>query len=195
MHHVDPATPWEEVWQAMERLVRDGKVLYVGSSNFGGWHLAAAQAHARQRGALGLAAEQSPYSLANRWVELEVLPACRALGLGFLPYMPLSEGVLAGPSRGGVRRARAAGRSRPPASRLRAYHRFCRRLGRSPAEVALAWLLARPGVTAPIVGARTPRQVNAALRALEVELGPEECAALDEIWPGPGGAAPEAYAW
>jgi aryl-alcohol dehydrogenase-like predicted oxidoreductase len=195
MHHVDRSTPWEEVWQAMELLVRQGKVLYAGSSNFAGWHLATAQAHAARRGLLGLASEQSPYSLANRWVELEVLPACRELGIGFLPYTPLAEGVLAGGARAGVRRARPDAKSRPPTARLRAYLRLCAELGVEPAAVALAWLLSRPGVTAPIVGARTPRQVEGALHALEVTLGPEACAALDEIWPGPGGAAPEAYAW
>jgi len=199
MHHVDRDTPWEEIWQAMDLLVQQGKVLYVGSSNFAGWHLASAQAAARERGSLGLVSEQSLYNLAARTVELEVLPACRGLGLGLLPWSPLGGGILAG----GLAAAREGRRAGERQQRLLAQHRpalerweaLCRELGERPADVALAWLLANPAVTAPIIGPRTLAQLDDSLRALEIALAPETLAAIDRIWPGPGGEAPEAYAW
>ena len=100
MHHIDRLTPWEEIWQAMELLVRQGKVLYIGSSNFAGWDIATAQAEARSRRFMGLVAEQSLYNLAVRNVELEVIPACRYYGLGLLPWSPLGGGLLGGVLRG-----------------------------------------------------------------------------------------------
>jgi aryl-alcohol dehydrogenase-like predicted oxidoreductase len=199
MHHIDRETPWEEIWQAMDILVRQGKVIYVGSSNFAGWHLAQSQGIAERLGMLGIASEQGLYNLRTRTAELEVLPACRALGIGFLPWSPLSGGLLAGNS------ARAAnGRSatepiRKEAERnkqqLESYESFCRRLGASPANVALSWLLHNPTVTSPILGPRTVDQLTGSLKALEIRLGAEEMEWLDRLWPGPGGEAPEAYAW
>jgi aryl-alcohol dehydrogenase-like predicted oxidoreductase len=96
MHHVDRATRWEEIWQAMEVLVQQGRVVYVGSSNFAGWHIAQAQEIARSRHFLGLVSEQSVYNLMKRTVELEVIPAARAYGMAFLPYSPLAGGLLGG---------------------------------------------------------------------------------------------------
>lgn len=96
MHHVDRNTPWPEMWQAMEHLIREGKITYVGSSNFAAWHIAQAQAYAEQKGLLGILSEQSVYSLARRTVEMEVLPACQNMGIAFLAYSPLEEGILAG---------------------------------------------------------------------------------------------------
>ncbi|MCB8917017.1 MAG: aldo/keto reductase [Ardenticatenaceae bacterium] len=199
MHHIDRDTPWEEVWQAMEQLVREGKVLYVGSSNFAGWHIAQANEAAAQRHFMGLVSEQSLYNLNARMVELEVLPVCAAYGLGVIPWSPLGGGLL-----GGVLQKEAAGRRaseqmqksidkhRP---QIEAYEAFCAELGEEPANVALAWLLHNPVVTAPIIGPRTMDQLTGPMRALELTLSPEALARLDEIWPGPGGAAPEAYAW
>ncbi len=197
MHHVDRETPWEEIWQAMEHLVQSGKVLYVGSSNFAGWQIAHAQAEARARHFMGLVSEQSLYNLRTRTVELEVLPACRALGIGVLPWSPLSRGVLAGQSEGQVRRNRdiAAQAVRDDHAKLEAYASLCSDLGASPANVALAWLLGNPAVTAPIIGPRTVQQLTESLRAPQVQLDAETLARLDTIWPGPGGEAPEAYAW
>jgi aryl-alcohol dehydrogenase-like predicted oxidoreductase len=199
MHHVDRATPWEEIWQAMEILIRQGKVLYVGSSNFAGWHIATANHVAYQRHLLGLVSEQSLYNLAERTVELEVIPAVQHYGMALLPWSPLARGILAGSSGGNRAGRRATKEAREQAEALRdrlgRYEAFCRELGREPAVVALAWLLHRPGVTAPIIGPRTMEQLETALPALEVSLGEEEMKALDEIWPGPGGPAPEAYAW
>ncbi len=196
MHHIDRHAPWEEVWQAMEQLVREGKISYVGSSNFAGWHIAQAQEAARQRHFLGLVSEQSVYNLTERMVELEVLPAAAHYGLGFIPYSPVGGGVLGG--RGSGSRRHSAYRQKLIAryqTHLEQYEVVCRELNAHPAEVAVAWLLHQPHVTAPIIGPRTLEQLYSNLRALEVKLSPEMLQRLDAIWPGPGGAAPEAYAW
>jgi aryl-alcohol dehydrogenase-like predicted oxidoreductase len=199
MHHVDRDTPWEEIWQAMDLLVQQGKVLYVGSSNFAGWHIAKANETAKARHSLGLVSEQSLYNLLERSIELEVLPACRDYGVGVIPWSPLGGGLL-----GGILRKAREGRSASDQVRERLeahrgqveeYEAFCDELGERPSDVALAWLLHQPGVTGPITGPRTLEQLEQSLRALEVELDDKALARLDQIWPGPGGPAPEAYAW
>ena len=199
MHHIDRATPWEELWQAMEQLVAAGKILYVGSSNFAGWQIAQAQGAAAARHFLGIVSEQSLYNLNARTVELEVVPACRAHGIGLLPWSPLAGGLLGGAlqkasegRRGQERLQNAVEKHRP---KLEAYEGLCRELGERPADIALAWLLRNPTVTAPIIGPRTREQLTGSLRALELKLAPESVARLEAIWPGPGGEAPEAYAW
>ncbi len=199
MHHVDRDTPWDEIWQAMEQLVREGKVVYVGSSNFAGWHIATANQTAARRNFLGLVSEQSKYNLTCRDVELEVLPACREYGLGVIPWSPLAGGILGGVL-GGVEEGRRAGEGvrrfvEAHREQVEQWEKLCRDMGEEPADVALGWLLANPAVTAPIIGPRTMDQLNSCLRALEVELDEETLGRLDEIWPGPGGPAPEAYAW
>ena len=199
MHHVDRDTPWDEIWQAMDLLVQQGKVLYVGSSNFAGWHIAKANETARARHSLGLVSEQSLYNLAERSIELEVLPACRDYGLGVIPWSPLLGGLLGGALRK-AREGRSVGeqqrkrleRYRP---QVEEYEAFCDELGERPSDVALAWLLHQEGVTGPIVGPRTLEQLEHSLRALEIELDEKALEHLDRIWPGPGGPAPEAYAW
>ncbi len=199
MHHIHRETPWEEIWQAMEQLVREGKVLYVGSSNFAGWHIAQANALAAQRNFMGLVSEQSLYNLAARTVELEVIPSCEAHGLGVIPWSPLAGGMLGGVlkkiSEG--RRANKDTQKRVEKMRpqLMAYEKLCKKLGEHPADVALAWLLHNPVVTAPIIGPRTIEQLDGSLRALKIKLSKETLEKLDGIFPGPGGAAPEAYAW
>lgn len=196
-HHIDRHTPWEEFWQAMEQLVRQGKILYAGSCNFAGWHIASAQESAKQRHFLGLVSEQSIYNLNNRSIELEVIPACRHYGLGLLPYSPLDGGLLGGAiaSVQGGRRDSLAERLRNHAGQLEAYEKLCRDLGERPGDVALAWLLHNPDVTAPVIGPRTTEQLSASLKALDLGLSQETLASLDRIWPGPGEEAPEAYAW
>ncbi len=199
MHHVDRETPWDEIWQAMEQLVAAGKVVYVGSSNFAGWQIAQANAGAAARHFLGLVSEQSLYNLSARTVELEVLPACRAHGVGVIPWSPLAGGLLGGALQKAKEGRRASERLQKSVERYRAqletYEGLCRELGESPADVALAWLLANPAVTAPIIGPRTMEQLTGSLRALAITLSAEQLARLDRIWPGPGGEAPEAYAW
>ena len=199
MHHIDRSSPWEEVWQAMETLVRQGKVIYTGSSNFAGWHIAQANETARARHFMGLVSEQSLYNLIDRTVELEVIPACQSYGLGFIPWSPLKGGVLGGALKKfneGRRNAEFQQKNiEKHKDKLERYEAFCAELGRTPAEVGLAWLLANPVVTAPIVGPRTKEQLDSAIAALDLKLSDETMKKLDEIFPGPGGPAPEAYAW
>lgn len=199
MHHVDRNTPWEEIWQAMEQLVREGKVLYIGSSNFAGWHIAQANEAAGKRNFMGLVSEQSLYNLNARMIELEVIPACANYGLGIIPWSPLGGGLLGGVLQKAAegRRADANMQERIEKHRpqLEAYEGLCRQMGEQPADIALAWLLKQPTVTAPIIGPRTMEQLTGSLRALEIAFDDATLAKLDEIWPGPGGPAPEAYAW
>jgi aryl-alcohol dehydrogenase-like predicted oxidoreductase len=199
MHHIDRETPWEEIWQAMEQLQQHGKVTYVGSSNFAGWHIARAQEVATARHFMGLVSEQSIYNLRDRMIELEVIPACEAYGIAVLPYSPLSGGLL-----GGVLQSQAVGRRASDdtrkeieqhRSKLEAYEMLCGEIGELPADVALAWLLHQKAVTAPIIGSRTLKQLDASLHALQITLSPDNMKRLEAIFPGPGGPAPEAYAW
>ena len=199
MHHVDRDAPWDEIWGAMEQLFQSGKILYVGSSNFAGWHIARANEAARNRSFLGLVSEQSLYNLTARTVELEVLPACEAYGLGLIPWSPLAGGLLGGALRrsNDGRRGSEDFQKRVDQNRakLEAFETLASRLGAAPGEVALAWLLKNPVVTAPIVGPRTVEQLESALKALDLGLTDEEMKEMDRIFPGPGGRAPEAYAW
>ncbi|MGP9603815.1 aldo/keto reductase [Brachybacterium sp. AOP42-E1-35] len=197
MHHVDRSAPWDEVWQAMDLLVARGKITYVGSSNFAGWHLAQANEAARARRSLGLVSEQSLYNLLTRDIELEVLPAAEHYGLGVISWSPLAGGKLGGRSADGVRRG-AADRhdlSDELAAQLDRWEAFCAARDLEPGQAALAWLLHRPGVLGPIIGPRTIEQLDSAIAAVEISLSEDDLAALDEIFPGPGGPAPEAYAW
>src|SRR5215831_6633511 len=173
MHHVDRSASWEEVWQAMETLVQQGKVLYVGSSNFAGWHIAQAQEAAKARHFMGLISEQSLYNLKDRMIELEVLPACNDYGLGVIPWSPLAGGLL-----GGVLQKIKEGRRadeetqkdvKKYRAQLEAWEKFCKLMGEKPADVALAWLLTNPVVTAPIIGPRTLEQLKGNLRALKIK--------------------------
>jgi aryl-alcohol dehydrogenase-like predicted oxidoreductase len=199
MHHVDRATPWDEIWQAMQVLIDQGKILYVGSSNFAGWHIAQANEAAAARHLVGLVSEQSLYNLLVRDIELEVLPAARAYGLGVIPWSPLQSGLL-----GGVLKKEQEGRRRTHGraqqvlnqhrDQIEAYEALCDQLGEQPANVALAWLLHQDGVTAPIIGPRTMAQLNDPLRAVALKLSEDTLKQLDEIFPGYQ-PAPENYAW
>jgi aryl-alcohol dehydrogenase-like predicted oxidoreductase len=199
MHHSDRDCPWDETWQAFDSLVKQGKVVYVGSSNFAGWEIATACQEASKRNMMGLVSEQSIYHLNNRTVELEVIPACRHYGLGLIPWSPLGRGLLAGvlqKLQSGRRASEEVQKEiEENRDRLEKYEAFCRELGEEPAVVALAWLLHNPVVTAPIIGPRTLDQLENALRATEITLDEEVLQKLDEIFPGPGGEAPMAYAW
>ena len=199
MHHIDRNAPWDETWQAMNTLVQQGKILYVGSSNFAGWHIAKAQEAAKARHFLGLVSEQSLYNLKDRMVELEVLPACKDYGLGVIPWSPLAGGLLGGILQK-IKEGRRADKDtqkdvKKYHTQITAWEKFCKQMGEQPADVALAWLLLNPVVTAPIIGPRTMEQLTGSLRALKIKFTKAEMQKLDEIWPGPGGEAPEAYAW
>ncbi|GAB1329030.1 aldo/keto reductase [Streptomyces sennicomposti] len=201
-HHIDRDTSFDEIWQAIDVLVQQGKVLYAGSSNFPGYKIAQAnEAAARRGGTIGLVSEQCLYNLAERRAEMEVIPAARDYGLGVILWSPLHGGLL-----GGVLKKqadsgrRASGRAADALAdpvlrgRVEAYEALLDKHGLQPGEAALAWLLTRPGVTGPIVGPRTAEQLASALRAVELELSEGVLSGLDEIFPGPG-PAPEAFAW
>ncbi|MET9646494.1 aldo/keto reductase [Streptomyces syringium] len=197
-HHVDRTTPWDEIWQAVDVLVQQGKILYAGSSNHAGWHIAQANETARRRGSYGLVSEQCLYNLAERRAEMEVIPAAEAYGLGVIPWSPLQGGLLGGAIR--KEREGTSGRSVESLAntkvreQVQAYEDLLDKHGLAPGEVALAWLLTRPGVTGPIVGPRTADQLGSALRAVELKLSDEVLAGLEGIFPGPG-PSPEAFAW
>ncbi len=199
MHHIDRETPWEEIWQAMEQLVREGKILYAGSSNFAAWNITEANYIAKSRNFLGLVSEQSIYSLRNRHIELEVIPACKAQGVGLIPWSPMGGGILCGV----LGKEYEGRRNREPLQKsveklkpqLEAYEKLCKDINQKPADVALAWVLSNPVVTAPIVGPRTLKQLEENVKALEIKLDDQTLNRLDDIWPGPGNQAPEAYAW
>ncbi|HEU4676359.1 MAG TPA: aldo/keto reductase [Motilibacteraceae bacterium] len=200
MHHVDRSTPWDEIWEAFETLRAQGKILYAGSSNFAGWHIAKAQEAAKARHFLGLVSEQSIYNLLTRDIELEVIPAAQDYGLGVIPWSPLHGGLLGGvlaKERAGKRRTEGRAKEALKKNRkaIKGYEDLCERIGEQPADVGLAWLLSRPGVTGPIIGPRTIEQLDGSLRALELKLPDEVLEELDTLFPGPGGPAPEAYAW
>ena len=199
MHHIDRECPWDETWQAFDVLVKQGKVVYVGSSNFAGWDIATACQEASKRGLMGLVSEQSIYHLDNRLIELEVIPACRHYGLGLIPWSPLAGGLLGGAlekqkngRRWGKDYEKTVDEKR---DKLEKYEALCRAIGHPPGEVALAWLLHNPVVTAPIIGPRTMEQLESAVRAASIKMDQETLDKLDEIFPGPGGEAPEAYSW
>lgn len=212
MHHINRDTPWEEVYQAIDVLVKQGKVIYAGSSNYAGWQIAQACEAAKRLHVLGIVSEQSKYSLATRYIELEVLPACRSYGVGVIPWSPLEGGLLGGVlgNDKGERRASEGAKKRIGEKReqLARWENLCKELGEKPADVALAWMLHVPGITAPIIGPRTIEQLRGNLHALEIKLSGETMAKLDEIWPPVGAGevqqqsksayrleAPEAYAW
>ena len=199
MHHIDRNCPWDEIWQAFESLIMQGKIAYVGSSNFAGWDIATACQEASKRGMMGLVSEQSIYHLNNRAIELEVIPSCRDYGLAVIPWSPLGGGLL-----GGALEKLKTGRRNDEElqkkvqenrMKLEKYESLCKELGERPASVALAWLMNNPMITAPIIGPRTVNQLEDAVHATEIKLDQEILNKLDEIFPGPGGEAPWAYAW
>jgi aryl-alcohol dehydrogenase-like predicted oxidoreductase len=186
-------TPVEETLSALDTAVATGRASYVGVSNYSGWQTA--QAATWQRAVPGrapLASTQVEYSLLNRTVEDEVVPAAKALGLGVLPWSPLGRGVLTGKYRAGTPADSRAATSHfagfvsaylgPRSQRVvEAVVRAAEGLGWSPLEVALTWVRDRPGVTAPIVGARTAQQLQGALGVEELTLPDEITQALDDV--------------
>ena len=196
-HHVDRTAPIEEIWQASDRLIAQGKITYLGSSNFPGWKIAQANEKAIARHTLGLVSEQSLYNLVERRAELEVIPACRAYGVGIITWSPLAGGLLAGRAgeSGGRRdsdgvRAQLVAR----ADQIARFAELCAELGESPSSVALAWTLHQPGITATIIGPRTREQLGSMAHVPGLRLDPDVLGQLDAVFP-PCGAAPEAYAW
>lgn len=198
MHHVDRNVSWDELWEGFNVALYQGKIGYVGSSNFAGRDLVKAQYEAKAKGMLGLVSEQHKFSLLCRLPELEMLPAAEEQGIGVIAWSPLDGGLLSAHALRpvpGSKRANDPARVEKHRGQLEAFERFCRELGESEANVALAWTLTRPAMTAPIIGPRTLEQLETALRVADIQLGEAELQRLDEIFPGPGGEAPQAYAW
>ncbi|RII11715.1 General stress protein 69 [Streptomyces sp. YIM 130001] len=200
-HHIDRRTPVEEIWQAIDVLIAQGKILYAGSSNFPGWKIAQTNETAHRLGSYGLVSEQCLYNLAERRAEMEVIPAAQEYGLGVIPWSPLHGGLLGGVlKKAATEGRRASGRSADALAnskvreQVQAYEDLLDKHGLEPGEAALAWLLTRPGVTGPIVGPRTADQLASAIRAVELDLSEDLLTSLDEIFPGPG-PSPEAFAW
>jgi aryl-alcohol dehydrogenase-like predicted oxidoreductase len=198
MHHVHRETPWDEIWQAMEQLITEGKIIYVGSSNFAGWDVATACQEAGKRNLLGLVSEQSKYNLFNRKIEREMIPACQYYGVGIIPWSPLEGGIL-----GGVIKKTGTGRRnsnenidklKHSRNQIVRWEKFCKNIGEDPANVALAWLIHQDGITSPIIGPRTFQQLNSSMRSMEVKFDNESLEKLDVIFP-PAGQSPQYYAW
>jgi aryl-alcohol dehydrogenase-like predicted oxidoreductase len=198
MHHIDRECPWDEIWHAFNNLQKQGKIIYTGSSNFAGWDIATANQEAGKRGLMSLVSEQSIYNLNNRYVELEVIPACRHYGMGLIPYSPVDGGMLAGAlekQKSGRRTGEwITNRLASTKNKIEKYENLCKKIGHEPALVALAWLYHNPAVTAPIIGPRTIDHLESAVKATEINLDEQVLKELDEIFPGHGGEAPKAYA-
>lgn len=198
MHHVHRDTPWDEIWQAMEQLISEGKIIYVGSSNFAGWDIAAACEEARRRNLLGLISEQSKYNLFNRFIEREMVPACNYYGVGIIPWSPLEGGLLGGVlkklDKGRRSKDEITNKLKNNHKQIEQWENFCDNLGEDPASTALAWLLNQPGVTATIIGPRTLQQLEESIRSLEIKFNEELFSKLDKIFP-PAGTSPQYYAW
>ena len=203
MHHIERTTPFDEIWQAMEQLVREGKILYVGSSNFPAWQIVKANELAKQRHFLGLVCEQSPFNLTERMLEMEVMPACKDYGVGVMAYGSIGGGMLAG---GVIERAeKKMGRSGMSPRFIKkveankdaiiAYENLCKEIGEHPLEVAMSWMAAHQGVCTSVVGPSAVSQLDQYVRGAELRLDAEVFEKLDQLWPGPGGEAPEAYSW
>jgi aryl-alcohol dehydrogenase-like predicted oxidoreductase len=199
MHHVDRNVSWDELWGAFEVAIGQGKIGYVGSSNFAGHDLVKAQYEAKNRHLLGLVSEQHKYSLLCRLPELEVLPAAEQHGIGVIAWSPLDGGLLGGhalhPAEGSRRASGNKERVEKHRQQLEQFEGLCKELGESEANVALAWTLVHPAITAPIIGPRTLEQFENSLRVVDIKLDESTLKRLDDIFPGPGGDAPRAYAW
>jgi len=196
-HHIDHAAPMEEIWQATDRLIAQGKITYLGSSNFPGWKIAQVGEQARASRRLGLISEQSLYNLIERRAELEVIPAAREYGLGVITWSPLASGLLAGPPVGETGRRQSEAVSMARAARLEQLSRFeqlCADLGETPSAVALSWTLHQPGIAATIIGPGSREQLVSVSHLPELTLDRGVLERLDAIFP-PCGPAPEAYAW
>ena len=199
IHHIDHNCSHSEMWEAMDILQKQGKIVYVGSSNFAGWDIAECCMTAKMLNKQGLASEQSLYNLTNRMLELEVIPACRRFGMGLMIYSPLAGGLLGGNSESQTTGRRTSESQQQARSehrdRIERFEKLSAVLGYSPANLALAWLLHNPVVTAPIIGPRTVEQLKENEQVPEIILTKETLKQLDKIFPGPGGEAPKAYAW
>lgn len=189
MHHVDRSISWDEILPVFQGLIQKGDVDYLASSNFAGWNIADVQAEAKKANMFGLICEQHKYNLLSRMPELEVLPSAENHGMGVVAWSPLGGGLLSRHVRDRQIEDEVLHHQ------LQQFHRLSIEAGENEDTLALAWLLSNPAVTAPIIGPRTPEQLYDAVRAVEISMNDCLMKDLDKIFPGPGGQAPEAYAW
>lgn len=196
-HAPDPLTPIDETLSALDTLVRDGKVRYVGHSNRAGWQIAEAEFVAREMGAERFVSAQNQYNLTDRRAEHEVLPACRQFGLGLLPYFPLANGLLTGKYAGGtapegtrLSRTRKHLLEAAVSPELQRFSQFAAERGLPEVTVAIGWLLAQSPVASVIAGATRPEQVVANTAAARWVPRPEDLAELDGIFPPPEPISP-----
>jgi aryl-alcohol dehydrogenase-like predicted oxidoreductase len=206
VHHVDRHITADEFFEIFEGAKTDGKILYLGTSNFPGWKLAQLQTEAKYRGSLGIVSEQTQYNLLNRLPELEVMPACEASGIGLFPYMPLAGGLLTGKvtTEENTRTSEVAKEYNVMVGsdeKLLAYSKLCSELGAPPTAVAIAWVLSHPVVSSAIVGIRTLEHLDVLDEAANLYLPEDFLERLEELFninEGrriKNGPAPEAYAW
>ncbi len=195
-HAFDPDVPIGETLRALDDLVRAGKVRYLGCSNYPAWRLADALAVSASEGIAAYASVQPRYNLLYREIETELLPLCRARGLGVLVYNPIAGGFLAAKYRKGeeprdgtrFRLGRAGEMYRhrywqdPQFEGVERFGKVCESRGLEPVSVAVAWVLAQPGITSAIIGASRAEQLDASLAAPELELDAELRSACDELW-------------
>jgi NDP-hexose C3-ketoreductase / dTDP-4-oxo-2-deoxy-alpha-D-pentos-2-ene 2,3-reductase len=197
LHHIDRMAAPEEIWQAADRLIAQGKITYVGSSNFPGWKIAQMNEKALASHRLGLVSEQSLYNLIERRAELEVIPVALEYGLGVITWSPLAGGLLAGMQTGdGGRRQSDAIKSEAAArsDQLARFASLCEELGETPAAIALAWTLHQQGIAATIIGPSCREQLTSIAYVPDIQLSLQILTRINDIFP-PCGAAPEAYAW
>ncbi len=191
IHQDDPTTPLEETMRTLDDLVRQGKVRYVGCSNFAAWRACAALWTADRRGYTPYVVSQSLYNLLQRGIEADLIPFCRAYGLGVVPYFPLAGGILTGkyrlgePIPPGVRGYENPGFQRQLTpevlGKVEQLAAFAAERGHTVGELAIAWLLAQPVVCSVIAGATRPEQVEANVAAGEWQLSPADVAAIEQI--------------
>ena len=188
IHRFDPATPMEETLEALHDVVRVGKALYIGASSMWAWQLAKMLSLAGQRGWPRFVTMQNHYNLLNREEEREMIPLCRAEGLGLIPWSPLARGRLARNREAGTVRARTdeyakslyAATAESDDKVIASVQTVAAAHGVPPARIALAWLLHKPGLTAPIVGASKPQHLENAVAAVGLKLTPDEIKQLEE---------------
>jgi aryl-alcohol dehydrogenase-like predicted oxidoreductase len=207
VHHIDERISLEEFWTTFDRLINNGEVLYMGTSNYPGWGLAKYQMYAWQHGMVGFVSEQCQYNLLSRYPELEVFPAARDFGIGIIPYMPLGGGLLTGKTAAdaGTRTKQVEGEYGMDLSsrqQIKDFVALCDEIGEPGFVVAIAWVLANPAVTSAIVGPRTAGHLDGLDRAAALQLAPEHISRLNALFNinsgrplRPEASAPAAFAW
>lgn len=207
VHHIDERISLEEFWTTFDRLINNGDVLYMGTSNYSGWGLAKYQMYAWQKGMVGFVSEQAQYNLLSRYPELEVFPAARDFGISIIPYMPLGGGLLTGKKQSvaGSRTAQVEKEydlNLGSSQQLDAFSALCKEIGETESVVAIAWVLSNPAVASAIVGPRTVEHLDGLDRAAELQLDPAHIQKLNAIFDinkgrqlKPDVPAPQAFAW